>query len=243
MRGSKPAKRGFRYENIFLDLVNNNEEFNNSLRLYFGDLNKPLKAYKVSDTKMKTDVLLNFGDTMYGCSIKTSEIDFSQLDRRWLSDLAEKLNMDVEVYNMISECILNKMVNKRDKFILDKYKDSIINYFKSNLTPLLKELFVRDEDILKYLVVCFYIENHWYIARILDVFEYIESSEIYTTSRGILMFGDCLSMQRKSGDGRHVKIPKNHPAHPGNQLQFKLKPLSLVRNMPHDKIYKIYPND
>ena len=143
---------------------------------------------------------------------------------------------------MLNECILNKMVNKKDKFILDKYNDAIINYFTLNLRPLLKELFVRDEDILKYLVVCFYLDGDWYITKILDVFEYIESGEIYTTSHGILRFGDCLSMQRKSGDGKHVKIPKNHPVHPGNHIQFKIKPLSLVNNMPSEKIYKIYPS-
>lgn len=241
MKGRKPARRGFRYEGIFVDLVNNNDEFNKSLRQYLGDLSKSLKACKVSDTRMKSDVILQFGDCAYGCSIKTSEADFSQLDRRWLSDWAEKLNMPVEIYSMLDECILNKMVNKKDKFILDKYKDFIINYFTLNLRPLLKELFVRDEDILKYLVVCFYLEGDWYISKILDVFEYIEGGKIYTTSYGILMFGDCLSMQRKSGDGRHVKIPKNHPAHPGNHIQFKIKPLSLVNNMPSEKIYKIYP--
>lgn len=239
MRGRKPAKRGFRYEDIFVDLVNNNEKFNESLRLYLGDLSKTLKACKVSDTKMKSDVILQLGDCAYGCSIKTSEADFSQLDRRWLDDLSERLNTPVEIYEMIAECILNKMKNKKDKFILDKHKDSIISYFKNNLRSLLRELFVRDEDILKYLVVCFYIENKWYITKILDVFEYIRSGKIYTTKHGILMFGDCLSMQRKGGDGKHVKIPKNHPAHPGNQLQFKLKPLSLINNMPSDKTYRI----
>lgn len=239
MKGRKPAKRGFRYEDKFVYLINSDDKFNKSLRFYFGDLSKTLRAYKVSDTRMKSDVILQFGDCIYGCSIKTSEVDFSQLDRRWLTDLAEKLNMPVEIVDMISECIQNKMVNKYDKFILDRYKDSIISYFKSNLRSLLKELFVRDEDILKYLVVCFYIENNWYITKMLDIFDYIEKGEIYTTPKGILMFGDCLSMQRKGGDGKHVKIPKNHPAHPGNQLQFKLKPLSLINNMPSDKTHKI----
>jgi len=239
MRGRKPAKRGYRYEDKFVNMVNNDDEFNKSLKRYFGDLNKSLKAYKVSDNRMKSDVILQFGDCIYGCSIKTSEADFSQLDRRWLNDLAEKLNMPIEIFDMISECIQNKMVNKKDKFILDKYKNPIIGFFKSKLRPLLKELFIRDEDILKYLVICFYIENDWYITKILYVFEYIENGEIYTTNKGILMFGDCLSMQRKGGDGKHVKIPKNHPAHPGNQLQFKLKPLSLIKNMPPHKIYKI----
>jgi len=241
MKGRKPAKRGFLYEDIFVDLVNNNKEFSKSLRLYLGDLNKPLKACKVSDTKMKSDVILQFGDCAYGCSIKTSEADFSQLDRRWLSDWAEKLNMPLEIYNMLNKCILNKMVNKRDKFILDKYKDPIISYFKLNLSLLLKELFIRGENILKYLVVCFYLEGNWYITKILDIFKYIESGEIYTTLYGILRFGDCLSMQRKGGDGKHVKIPKNNPVHPGNHIQFKIKPLSLINNMPSEKIYKIYP--
>lgn len=241
MNGRKAALRGFYYENLFIDLVNNNEEFNRSLRYYFGDLNKPLKAHKVKNNKFKSDVILAFGESIYGCSIKTSEADFSQLDRRWLVDLANKLNMPEDIYNKLLYCINNKRKNKNDKFILDIYKEPIINFFKQNLRSLLKELFTKNEEILQYLVICFYIEGSWYIAKLRDIFEYIEAGEIYTTSKGILMFGDCLSMQRKGGNGKHVKLPKDHPAHPGNQLQFKLKPLSLVRNMPTNKIYKIYP--
>jgi len=241
MRGRKPARRGFFFENKFIELVNSNEKFNRSLKSYFGDINIKLKAILVSDNRLKTDVILYYGDCMYGCSIKTSEADFSQLDRRWLNDLATKLNMPVDIVDMLSVCIRNKMQNKNDKFILNQYRNAIINYFRENLRALLKELFVRNEEILKYLVVCFYIEETWYIAKILDVFEFIENGEIYTTRRGILMFGECLSMQRKGGNGSHIRIPKNHPAHPGNQLQFKLKPLSLVKNMPSNKIYKIYP--
>jgi len=243
MKGRKPARRGSKYEKKFVELVNKNREFNKNLRRYFGNTSKPIKAIMVMDNKLKSDVMLLVNDSLYGCSIKVSEADFSQLDRRWLDDLAEKLNMPVDIIDMLQKCITNKMNNKNDKFILDKYKDQIIYYFKNNIRHLLKELFVRKEDFLKYLIVCFYIDNNWYITKIIDVFEYIENGEIYTTSKGVLRFGDCLSMQRKGGNGRHVKVPKNHPSHPGNQIQFKLKPISLINNMPSNKIFKIYPND
>jgi len=166
MKGRKPAKRGLYYQGIFIKLVNNNDGFNTSLKLYLGDVKNTLKAYPVSDTRLKSDVILHFGESVFGCSLKTSEVDFGQLDRRWLNNWATKLNMPVEIHKMISQCLLNKMVNKNDKFILDIYKDSIIDYFRENLEPLLRELFVRNEDILKYLVVCFYINDSWYITKI-----------------------------------------------------------------------------
>jgi hypothetical protein len=64
-----------------------------------------------------------------------------------------------------------------------------------------------------------------------DVVAYLAQQPMSVSKGGVLCIGNCLSMQRKGGNGCHVKVPKSHPSHPGNQIQFKIKPLSIVKNI------------
>jgi len=226
--GSKPAKRGYLYENKFVELVNKNEKFNQSLKRLL-KIKGRLKAKRITDNRKKTDVKLIVDNKKeIGLSIKTAEANFNQLERVWLRELARRHNMPKNIENKVNECLREKSKNRKGKFILDKYRDGILDYFKKNLKPILKDIFSKNEENLKYLAVCVFVKDRWHIALMDEVIKEISKSGLSTTVAGVIKIGDYLTLQRKGGDGAHVKLPKSDPRHPGNQLQFKIKPISLL---------------
>ena len=58
------------------------------------------------------------------------------------------------------------------------------------------------------------------------------------TNKGIIKIGDFITVQRKGGDGKHIKLPKTDWRHPGNQLQFKFSPLVFAEYIEKTKAIK-----
>ena len=163
-----------------------------------------------------------------GCSIKEAEADFNQLERVWLKDLALSIGMPGDIEAMIQVCLDNRRLKKSRIFITDKYAEPILSYFRENEDTLLCKLFTGNDPSVKCLVIYDYNKNIWYLSSMKDVINYIAKQPIKISRLGVVYFGDVLTMQRKGGNGVHVKVPKSHPSHPGNQLQFKVKPLLLA---------------
>jgi len=233
---SAAAKKGFKYENKFVDLINNNPTFNKLLKNILKTRGS-LGAKVIKSNKPKADAILTIDDKeKISVSVKTSKINFSQLDRRWLKDLAKKHKMSQDIEDKINQCLILKSKNSLGRFILKKYENDILEYFRRNIRSILKDVFTKNEKNLKYLVVCCYVNNEWYISKIQNVVEEIAKSKIAVSKMGIIKIGEFLTMQRKSGNGKHIKIPKTNPRHPGNQIQFKLKPLSLLKIKSFKKI-------
>jgi hypothetical protein len=65
--------------------------------------------------------------------------------------------------------------------------------------------------------------------NIQKVISFIRSQEISFSDEGIIKIGNFITIQRKGGNGSHVKKPKTDFTHPGNQLQFKFKPLEFMK--------------
>ena len=74
-----------------------------------------------------------------------------------------------------------------------------------------------------------------------DILEFLNeniSNNIGFSSKGIIQLGNFLTVQRKGGDGKHIKIPKTDWQHPGNQLQFKFSPLKFAHYIEMNKSIK-----
>lgn len=236
--GRKAAKRGFAFQAIFIGLVNQDPSFNKRLKKA---INLPeetqLAAYKPLTTIEKSDAVLIISQGKNaGCSIKAAEANFNQLQRIWLKDLASAIQMPKSVENAIQACIDSQRLKISKVFISKGYAKLIMDYFKQNIDALFSKIFTGGDFSVKYLVVYDFNKKIWYLSEIADVIECIKAQQISISSRGILYFGDCLTMQRKGGNGAHVRVPKSHPKHPGNQLQFKVKPLSMIKNMPSFRV-------
>jgi len=61
------------------------------------------------------------------------------------------------------------------------------------------------------------------------------ADKIFFSRKGIIKLGDFLSVQRKGGNGSHITISKTDWEHPGNQLQFKCKPLDIAEHIKENK--------
>jgi len=238
--GEKGAKRGFKRETIFVELINNNANFRKDLEKTINQFNltngKIMFAEDVKST-CKSDVNIqikeNNGQTIeLGCSLKSAEANFNQLDRRWLSDWEKVLDMPENTKDMIQSSLDRKIYNSRDVFILPSQEPTILRFLEQKKEILFRELFTKEDENLKIFVS--YDENNrkWYVARIEDIIEYLKSELFTRTNRGIVKIGDSLSLQRKGGDGNYTKVPKDSPSHPSNQIQFKIKPLTIISMVP-----------
>lgn len=229
------AKRGFKRETIFVHLINHNDTFRKSLEHALTQLNllngKIVSAVDVKQT-CKSDVkifMINNGrDAELGCSLKAAEADFNQLDRRWLADWAKILEMPKNVQEMIQSSLDRKRINSREAFILPEQEPFVLPFFEAVKQTLFRELFTRDDENLQAFVAYDETNKQWFVAGIENIIKVLMREPWTRSSKGVLKIGDCLSLQRKGGDGNIKRPPKSSPEHPSNHLQFKIKPLKMI---------------
>lgn len=232
-KGRKEARIGLDSEEKIIRKINSDERFRNSLKECLAKLGFNLeREIKAQRNDLKTDILIKI-DSIIGISVKTSTgTSFHNLDRRSLEDWKRRLNMPNDVFEIMKEAILRVAKNKRDKFILEKDRSIIRDFFAKHLKSILEEIFTRGEKSLQLLMIIDEHNKKVYVFRMADVINFIyrdASSKISFSEKGIIRLGDFITIQRKGGDGKHVTIPKTCWEHPGNQLQFKFSPLKFVK--------------
>lgn len=240
--GSKPAKRGFSHEQLFTDLINSDSTFKEKIVYYISkNINLPypiditkLRAVNVKGTE-KSDVNIYYDGVHHvGCSIKSAEANFNQLDRRWLNQWTPILSIPTSIQNAIQDGLDSmRLKTPNARFILPQHSTSITNFFSLNYTKskLFPELFTRGDINLKIFVAYDSVSDIWHLAKVSDIISYANSQPVTVSARGVLYFGDSLSLQRKGGDGNITNPPKSSPMHPSNHLQFKIKPLSIISHV------------
>jgi len=237
-KGEKEARIGLSSEKEIIDLINKDEEFRKKLRECLSNLGFKVEGeiYASKDDskkgKKKTDIVIKIDDEL-GISVKTcTETSFHQLDRRHLEDWQSKLSMPSEIYETLKEAILRVSRNPKDTFILENDRENIRKFFNDNLKTVLNEIFTKGDEKLKLLLINYKKARKIYIFRMDEALEFLYNNahnNVSFTEKGIIKLGDYITVQRKGGDGKKVKIPKTDWKHPGNELQFKFKPLEFVK--------------
>jgi hypothetical protein len=243
--GQKAARVGLDSEEDIINRINAKGEFCNRLKKCLVDLGFSPKdeivAYKPEVAGLKTDIFIKI-DGEIGVSVKSSsETSFHQTDRRTLEHWKLFLNMPEDVFKTIKEAILRVSRNPRDKFILEKDRDKIKNLFSKNLRSIIREIFQRKEENLKLLMVNDKRKRRVYVFNMDEAIDFLcknASNNVRFTDKGIVLLGDFISVQRKGGNGKHVKIPKTDWKHPGNQLQFKTSPITFAEHAETTKALK-----
>lgn len=238
------AKRGFSRETLFSELINNDNKFRANLEHSFyqlGIFDGEIISAEDVKSSCKSDVKIYVKDKFgykgeLGCSLKAAEANFNQIDRRWLSDWADVLDMPALVKDMIQSSLDRKITNSRAVFILPEQKSTVLPYLKSVNELIFKELFTREDENLKVFVTYDEVEKKWYVSKVDDIIQSLKQEQFTTTSKGVIKIGESLSLQRKGGDGNITNIPKSSPLHPSNQLQFKIKPLTIIKKVPTKEI-------
>lgn len=239
--GSETAKSGYKTEVLFANLINNNEQFNCAIKKFL-NVNEDVElSAEVLTGVQKGDVELSLNNGQaFQVSVKKSIADFSQLDRRWLSSLKSALNVPDNITNEIQEGLDSMRLKTGEKrLILTKYESDIIKYFQNNINIFMDEMFTRQNPIVSLFVVYDSNLKTWYILNMKDVLTFTSNQTVSVSNKGVLKFGDYITMQRKGGDGNVTRVPKTDPTHPSNQLQVKIKPLKIVENLDPMKIYPI----
>lgn len=198
---------------------------------------KPQNRVKC-DIAIKAQGLASSGQQVC-ISLKTvTNASFHQLDRRWLDEWRSKLEMPNEVYEILWEAILRKARaesgNRKAVFIPPEHRKVVGEFIKSKLDVIIREVFVKDEADVKILAIWDRTTRgggELCLFNMDDVISFLSRQEVSFSEEGIVRIGKYVTMQRKGGDGSHVKVPKDDPKHPGNQLQFKFKPLEFMNDM------------
>lgn len=241
-KGRKESRIGLDSEHDIINRINFDEKFQNLMKdclLKFGfNVQGKLRAHKDG---VKIDIYIQINEQEeIGVSIKSSTLtSFHQLDRRRLEEWKNFLNMPDDIFEIIKEAILRVARNSRAKFILEKDRSKIKDFFANHLSEVINEIFRRGEEKLKLLIINDKRKRRIYIFRMDDVIKFLienATNNVRFTEKGIIRLGDFITIQRKGGDGRHITIQKTDWSHPGNQLQFKFSPLEFAKYVELKKV-------
>lgn len=240
--GSSTAKSGYKTEELFVELINTNIQFECATKDFLNVSNEIDLSAVVLTGVQKGDVELRFSNgTKIEASVKKSTVDFSQLDRRWLSSLVSSINVPNDIASKIQEGLdsMRLKQGEQQQLILSKYKNDIVEFFQNNIEIFMNEMFTRQNSKVSLFVVYNPDTMTWYLLHMSDVLTFASTQIVDVSNKGVLKFGDFITMQRKGGDGNVTRVPKSDPTHPSNQLQVKIKPLKIVTALDPMIIYPI----
>jgi len=169
-----------------------------------------------------------------GVNIKAGKSNFNQVTRLWLEKFANDINLSVSTKKAIQESIDNHRL-KRSKIFIDDCNRQIIQKEFEKKSKLIMDLIFRgiNNEIVKILALYDRTKKEFFLYDMNEVVINLCKLNISFSKRGVLYFGDFITMQRKGGNGKHIQIPKSDSQHPGNQIQFKMRILSFMKyNQP-----------
>lgn len=233
-KGEKEARIGLDSEKDVINRINFDEKFHNIMKECLTKLGFNVQGrLRARKNGTKTDIFIQINkQEEIGVSIKSStKTSFHQVDRRRLEEWRNFLNMPDDIFETIKEAILRVAKNSRAKFILEKDRDRIKEFFVAHLSEVINEIFRRGEEKLKLLFINDKRKRRIYIFRMDDVIKFLVeniTNNVCFTEKGIIRLGEFVTIQRKGGNGKHITTPKTDWSHPGNQLQFKFSPLKFA---------------
>jgi hypothetical protein len=207
-------------------------------------IGKVAKAERGTTRRLiKTDVIVT-GSTSVSVGISLKTIKASgrpdvHLDRRWLSkssgrlrSWSEVLQMPIEIVEILQRGILNIAAGCSTQLVPNvSDQQKVSDFFQNTLRKFLEEAFRSTETNLRILAVLEY--NDRLTLCMFNLDEVIDFIEQDVRQKGIsfgnrIDIGSYIQLQRKAGNGKHVKINERSPDHPGNQLQVKFLAKSFV---------------
>jgi len=200
----------------------------------------------------KTDVVIITSDNRrIGISLKTFKSSVrtdDHLDRRWLDKPSGRarpwavvLQMPQDIVEILRRGILNIAKGGSTQLVPNPQDQQKVREFFMRteiLRTFLEEAFRNGERDLLILALMEYDSKiRLCLFNMDEVINFIEKDVSRTgiTFGSRINIGSYIQLQRKGGDGKHVKIPEESPQHPGNQLQVKL----LSRTFMNDAIKEL----
>ncbi len=231
---SKIAKDGFNEELFIVDILNNNEELIEKLKIFINN-EKIEKNAKLIKGNKKSDINISNINIQHK---KTKLNQFGQVDRHYVEHLIEKIpELDCCKIMLKSLCELpiNPITKLCDKEFKIK-KINTINYSKDEINNIIKIFNKNKKSILNYIFNGFeevYKPNLFSVTifnkqnereriifwKINDIIDYLMNFEVkIRKSRTVIEISNGLTFQRKGGDCGKKQ---------SNNFQFKFIPTVL----------------
>lgn len=229
---NKNAILGRNVEILFKNSVRDNPDVVSKIKSFFGILGELDASMQSGIYGEKADVKIGFtcGHNI-DANIKAykRKFAFNQLTRASVDNFCERF----EIYDNDREELRNVVINKsknRDSFLFPKEN---VEYWK-NLFELKKENIIKwafSKNPSREILVLF--DNDEEIFRIYPMKAVIKNiSKELKHTKGGFNIGNCISFQRKGGNGSmSKKYSKSDIRHTGNNIQLKLKINKFIPEM------------
>jgi hypothetical protein len=229
----KNASIGTAIERQFKNAVLNKQHIKNIISNRYGNNNNIQAIYFVGTNLQKSDVIITFNDRkIIGVNIKAGKTNFNQITRIWLKDFSENITLSEKSYQILEDGIKNYCKGIK-KFIVKSDEQKILsNELKNKTLKIMNFIFTGNDTSVKILALYNRNTSRFYLYDMNEFLNLYTNQDITFSKKGIIKFGEFITLQRKGGNGVQHKIPKSSLTHPGNQLQFKIKILSFIEKSP-----------
>ena len=220
---------GMDTERLFKNSIGNQVTVLNTLKEHFGIKGDYAKSFSTGTDAGKSDVMVRFTDATLSANIKAYKTGFNQLTRTTISLFCNEFNI-FHLRGVFEEGAV-RVASKKGRFILPSDEARVIE----TIAPLAKDIvhfsLARKENP-ELLVLYNRTINMMFLYDMKGLLDNLNYS-VSISSRGVIRIGQFITIQRKGGNGVHsLHIPKTSLAHPGNNLQVKMKVGAFVLATP-----------
>ena len=173
----------------------------------------------------KSDVFIRTtGGHNYGANVKSFKgTGFNQVTRMTIDNFVEQFSLSENFRTVIKKLTIAKAKNSRKNWITTDYADEIVEEINPKAFEIIKHSLLGDDEPELFVLIKSDSKTIS-IYQMEELFRYLEQSiNVRVTPKGVLMLNECFTIQKKGGNGKHVKYPKHDLRHGGNNIQVKMK--------------------
>lgn len=227
-------RHGSEKERLFCRLISRTPEIVAAIKSKYQIPYNFIEAHTTGGNLRKSDAILAFeGNYSLGVNIKSGSVDFNQVTRVWLRRLSEDVGLSATAEAAVQYGVDNHRLKRSKIFIEEQYRDTFAAEIKGKLHNIMAYIFAKNHvDFVKILALYDTSLKTFSLYDMRETIDRLASCVISYSNHGVVKIGNYMTLQRKGGDGGYLSAPKEHPDHPGNQLQFKMKINSYMRELP-----------
>jgi hypothetical protein len=211
---------GMDVERVFKNTIGHHPQVLAALKVHFGIKGSYAKSFSTGTDAGKSDVIVRFTDATLSANIKAYKTGFNQLTRTTIGSFCKEFQIG-HLQKVFEDGAL-RVAGRLGRFILPSDEAAVI----ATIAPLARDIvhfsLARMENP-ELLVLYNRTTNVMHLYDMADLLNNLDYT-VSISGRGVIKIGRYITIQRKGGNGVHsVHIPKTSLAHPGNNLQVKMK--------------------
>jgi hypothetical protein len=230
------ANIGMDVERLFKNSIGRHPAVLNKLKHHFGIKGEYAKSFSTGTDAGKSDVIVRFTDgTSLSANIKAYKAGFNQLTRTTIASFCKEFGVG-HLQSVFEQGAL-RVAGRLGRFILPSDETEIIAAIAPLARAIVHFSLARNENP-ELLVLYNRATNTMNLYDMKDILENLDY-KLTISGRGVIKIGKYITIQRKGGNGVHsIHIPKTSLAHPGNNLQVKMKVGTFVSETTPIVAYK-----